>query len=120
MPDIQDAGVESPGYGQVSTVIQKHKPIRMKKIRDSARGQDCTVQSPFCNGDTETVVFAHYGEAGEKGVGLKAGDEAGFYACYDCHTLIDQHKMSKIDELWYCFRACRRTWRSMLDSEILK
>ena len=101
-------------------MFQKHKPIRIQKIRDSARGQDCTINSPWCNYNPETVVFAHYGEPGEKGTALKPSDESGFYACYDCHVAIDQHKMSAQEELWYCFRACRRTWRSLLDREILK
>ena len=100
--------------------MQKHKSIRIKKIRDSARGQDCTVNTQFCSHNNETTVLAHYGEPGEKGVGIKADDTSGFYSCYDCHIAIDQHKLSSADEIWYCFRACRRTWKLLLEKGVLE
>ena len=36
----------------------------MSKYTKSARGQACTVRSPVCNGNPETVVLAHLNGAG--------------------------------------------------------
>jgi hypothetical protein len=59
---------------------------RNKKIRQHARGQQCTLRWVNCNGNPETVVFCHLDEhfAG-KGLGLKAHDFAGFFGCSSCH-----------------------------------
>ena len=104
--------------------------IRLKKIRESAKGQACTVQSPWCNGNPETTVFAHYGEPGEKGMGLKPDDTSGAYACSACHDWLDGRiKASPIDETEeeyrhvkgrYWFRAMRRTWALLVENGVLK
>ena len=105
--------------------------IRIKKIRDSAKGQDCTVNSPWCNNNPETVVFAHYGEPGEKGIGLKPDDTSGAYACSDCHDRLDLRKKWDLGLLndygvalgsrqWHWFRAMRRTWKLLIENGVLK
>jgi hypothetical protein len=96
--------------------------IRLKKIRNSARGQDCTVNSPWCNYDPDTVVFAHYGEPGEKGMGLKPDDTSGAYACSSCHDWLDGRAGSirDGDRTWYWFRAMRRTWKLFIENGVLK
>ena len=96
--------------------------IRLKKIRDSARGQDCTVQSPFCNHNPETVVFAHYGEPGEKGMGLKPDDTSGAYACSGCHDYLDgrSHPTEAYIKRDYWFKAMRRTWKLLVENGVLK
>jgi len=100
--------------------------IRMKKIRDSARNQPCTINAPCCSYNNEETVFAHYGETGEKGMGLKPGDHSGFYSCAACHDWIDGRTQLKHsypndpDKEWYCFRAMRRTWKLLLENEVLK
>jgi hypothetical protein len=101
--------------------------IRIKKIRDSARGEDCTVNSPWCNYDSSTVVFAHYGEPGEKGAGLKPDDTSGVYACSDCHDWLDGRvshssvdKNDLHDKCFYWFRAMRRTWALLITNGVLK
>lgn len=74
----------------------KDKPKRATRenhaIRQSARGQDCTMRIPgVCNGDRETVVWAHSNErSAGKGMGLKARDEEGCYACHTCHATYDR------------------------------
>lgn len=102
--------------------------IRLKKIRDSARGEDCTVNSPFCNRTPETTVLAHFGEPGEKGMGLKPDDTSAAYACSACHDWLDGrvnplglHSSSyeKTKE-WYWFRAMRRTWKLLIENGVLK
>jgi len=96
--------------------------VRLKKIRDSARGQDCTVNGPTCNHNPETVVFAHYGEPGEKGMGLKPDDTSGAYACSDCHDWLDGrvYNIRTQDHQWYWFRAMRRTWKLLIENGVLK
>lgn len=108
-------------------MIPKQKPILLKKIRESARGMDCTVESPWCNHNSETVVFAHYGEAGEKGMGLKPDDTSGAYACSLCHDWLDgrlrmnpENNNEDYSKIYYWFRAMRRTWRLLIENGVLK
>ncbi|MGH9644408.1 MAG: DUF1364 domain-containing protein [Terriglobales bacterium] len=59
-------------------------------LRDSARGQLCTVRVPmYCVSNPETTVLAHYRMAGLSGAGLKPPDFAAAFACHICHDLID-------------------------------
>lgn len=64
---------------------------RDQRIRDSARGEDCTVRIPgICTGNSEHTIWSHapFGAAG-KGRGIKAIDLAGAYACGACDAAID-------------------------------
>lgn len=71
-------------------LIPKNQPIVSEKIRQSARGQDCTVRLPgVCNFDSTTTVLAHLRMAGITGGSLKAPDLHGAYACSSCHDQID-------------------------------
>lgn len=60
-------------------------------IRASARGEDCTLRiSGVCNYNPETTVWAHSNQSKHgKGIGLKAADEYGCYACSCCHAFLD-------------------------------
>ena len=44
----------------------------------------------ICNGNSETVVLAHYRMAGLCGVGMKPNDLFGAWACSACHDEIDR------------------------------
>lgn len=60
-----------------------------KKIRNSARGEDCTLRIPnVCCNDTETVVGAHV-KTRYSGWGLKSLDIHIFYCCFQCHAFYD-------------------------------
>jgi len=59
-----------------------------QKLRDSARGQDCTMRLAGCNFDPATVVLAHL-PCGNKGTGMKSPDVLGVFACSACHAEID-------------------------------
>ena len=52
------------------------EPYRNKKILNAARDEQCCINSPACNYNTETVVACHsnYQEDG-KGMGRKADEE---------------------------------------------
>lgn len=63
--------------------------IRSKKIRESARGQECQVRLPgICNFNPETTIFAHIGSGG--GMGSKVSDIHGTYCCSSCHDELDR------------------------------
>lgn len=73
-----------------------------KKLRDSARMQDCTLRIPsVCSFDPEQTVLAHL-PCGNKGVGMKSPDNMAVFACAHCHAFIDgprRHEISGIDYL---------------------
>lgn len=71
--------------------------MKSKKIRESARGEDCTLRvSPQCQ-DGETVVFCHLNTP-FKGVGIKSPDLFGIYGCFFCHQLLDSSKVDYQDQ----------------------
>lgn len=62
----------------------------MSKIRESAKGQNCTVRLVgICNRNPETVVLAHYRMAGTCGIAMKPNDIQAAYACSRCHDAVD-------------------------------
>lgn len=79
----------------------------MTKIRESARGQDCTVRLPgICTFDPEKTIWSHarWGRAG-RGKGIKAIDLAGSYACTACDAAYDgqlktPYSRDEIDLAW--------------------
>jgi hypothetical protein len=81
-----------------STPLRRHTPLKASRrlkttpIRQSARGETCTLRLPgVCRGGTQTVVWAHSNRSADgKGGGLKARDDAGAYACYWCHMVYDR------------------------------
>ena len=63
----------------------------MTNLRKEAQGRECQVRLPgICNGNSETVVLAHYRMAGLCGVGMKPNDLFGAWACSACHDEIDR------------------------------
>lgn len=78
------------------------------KLRNSAKGQICTFNTPFCNYDPSTVVLCHIHDD-LTGKSTKANDYSAAFGCSSCHVAIDQHQLSKEDELFYCLRALQRT-----------
>ncbi|WP_312530376.1 nuclease domain-containing protein [Paracoccus sp. (in: a-proteobacteria)] len=67
---------------------QKVGKIVSTAIRDSARGQTCTMRSDWCNHDPSTVVFCHapVRRFGLGGMGMKVPDLFGYYGCHMCHA----------------------------------
>ena len=54
----------------------------------------CQIRIPgVCNHNPETVCWAHgNGSAAGKGLGMKAPDLIGAYACSDCHDAYDRRR----------------------------
>lgn len=85
--------------------------IQSKKLRKSAKGQECTFQIPsICEPNNETVVLCHL-PSDVKGMGNKSDDFHAAFGCMSCHNVIDQHWLTKQEELFYSFRALQRTLR---------
>ena len=60
---------------------------KQTKYTKSAKGQECQIRLPgVCNFDTETTVLAHLNGGG---MGMKALDIHGAYACSRCHDAVD-------------------------------
>ena len=69
---------------------------RDKDLLRLAEGQECLLGiSPRCLGEEgSTTVAAHDNSLQSgKGMALKADDSRTVWACYHCHTLLDQGKM---------------------------
>lgn len=64
----------------------------MSAITKSARGEICQIRYVrVCNHNRETTVWAHAnGSAAGKGIGMKAADLLGAYACSACHDVYDR------------------------------
>jgi hypothetical protein len=83
--------------------------IVSSKLRNSAKGQPCAFAIPgICNHSQDTTVLCHIRDDA-KGMGNKANDWSAAFGCVECHTAIDQHRLSKEDELFYSLRAMQRT-----------
>ena len=68
------------------------------KLRKEARGRDCMVRLVgICNHNPETTVLAHVRMAGISGMGLKADDLLGSWACSSCHDTIDRRANTDLD-----------------------
>lgn len=65
--------------------------LRSKKLRDSARDEECTLRLPMvCNWRTDTTVWCHSNRLSDgKGMGLKSSDDRGVYGCSACHAVLD-------------------------------
>lgn len=62
--------------------------VKSKKLRDSARNQDCTLRLiRTCNFNPETTILCHVGSMA--GMGTKSGDNMAVFGCSACHAVID-------------------------------
>ena len=61
--------------------------------RKAAKGQNCMVRLPGCNGGGRTTILAHYRMSPYCGTGYKPDDAVfGAWCCSECHDLIDGRK----------------------------
>jgi len=100
-----------------------------QKIRDSARGEQCTLQIVgICCGQPETTVLAHLPDESH-GMGKKSDDISACYACASCHDAADSRKAGlwsdddwcefQQHKDWYFRRAMVRTWRRLIEKGII-
>ncbi len=92
-----------------------------KKIRNSARGQQCLVRiHGVCNGNSETVVLAHVGRG--SGMGQKCDDIHAAYACSSCHDAIDGRTPAGDPRFirLYAYEGMIRTQKLLLEQELIQ
>ncbi len=102
-------------------MTQRREPIRSAKLREAARGEECTLQIfGCCVGGTETTVLAHLHDE-TFGFGEKADDTSAVFACFGCHDEIDgrTRKTNGADLTWYKLRALQRTIRRLVERGIM-
>ena len=68
---------------------QKATDAKCQAIRDSAKGETCTLRLECCNGDPSTTVWAHLQFFAWSGMAMKGDDLLGVYACSTCHDSLD-------------------------------
>ena len=67
-------------------------------LRKQAKGRGCMVRIPeVCDHNSETVVLAHVRLTGVSGMGMKAPDILGAWACSSCHDAIDRRAHTDLD-----------------------
>lgn len=67
-------------------------------LRKAAKGRGCTVRlSGICNHNSETTVLAHIRMPGISGMGIKADDLLGAWACSACHDAIDRRSHTDLE-----------------------
>lgn len=72
---------------------QKQPPLVSPVLRQSARGETCTLRLPgCCNGDPSTTVLAHVRAFGWAGMAQKPPDFLAVFACSACHDALDLRK----------------------------
>ena len=90
-----------------------------QKLRDSARGQLCTLRTCICNYNPETTVLAHL-PSSVSGMATKSDDWHAVFACSACHDAMDRR--SPVETNWTAvrLRALQETQRIWFDMGLLK
>lgn len=93
-------------------------------LTKAAKNQQCTIQlHPYCNGNTETVVFCH-APSSRKGWSIKSPDWWGAFGCHNCHAIVDgRMQVDDIgkDEIYRCFvRGVYETLAIQIESKELQ
>lgn len=101
------------------TALRQRQPaLKLPKLRQSARGQECTFQIVgTCNHDSSTTVLAHLNFEGGS-MGSKTNDTSAAFACSACHEALDQYRISDRD--YYKGRALARTVEAWIRQGVLK
>jgi hypothetical protein len=102
-------------------MFPKREAIRSSGYTRAARGRPCSMESPWCNHDPETTVFAHsnFAEDG-KGIAQKADDLFGADLCSECHRWLDEGRASRETKRDTFHRAMKRTMRARWEQGLLK
>lgn len=94
--------------------------FKSKKLRDSARGMDCTMNvHGICSYNNETTVLSHINTEGGC-MGGKSDDFSAVFSCAACHSWLDQNIGTELDRLFYTRRALIKTWRVWIENGLFK
>jgi len=99
-------------------MLQKPKTLVSQLLRNSARGQECTIRLPgICNRDPATTVLCHLPGGGAS---IKHPDIFGAFGCLACHDEVDRR--TRIGDAEYArasfFDGMVRTQQYWLDEGI--
>lgn len=97
----------------------KPQKVKSKALTDSAKGEQCVLNTPVCSHDRETVVFCHAPSEG-KGVATKSDDFWGAFGCSNCHQWLDSNKGTDKERQFYWLRGIYRTLKRQFDKGLLK
>ena len=97
----------------------KVKKCVSKKLRDSAKGEDCQLNlEGICNRDPSTVVWCHIRKFSMAGISQKPHDFLGYYGCDACHRAQESRDdVCGDDDL---LRAIMRSLSRLYEKGILK
>lgn len=100
---------------------RRAKPGECHAIRQSARGEACTLRLPCCSGDPSTTILAHLRLFGAAGMGQKPADYAAVYACSRCHDALDKRDMMTAGQCGFedVLRALMETHRRLAGKGLL-
>ena len=98
--------------------------MKIQKLRDSAKGEQCTLNvAGVCNYNSETTVLCHIKTEGGQMAG-KPADYSACFGCSDCHDFIDRRAHQKSPEHkfydFYTQRALVRTWKHWIEMGLAK
>lgn len=94
------------------------KAYRNNKIRQAAKGQECTW--PGCRVQDDTVVFAHSNMSLHgKSIGRKADDLFGAFLCYKHHNEYD-NLLTRTEAIGPFMLAMSKTQKRLIDMGIIK
>ena len=77
---------------------QKAPNLISTTLRQSARGQPCSLRLACCNHDPATTVLAHLRFFGWAGMGHKPPDYLAVFACSNCHDAIDRRSDADVSQ----------------------
>lgn len=89
-----------------------------KKLRDSARGQSCTLRIAPCASD-ETVLLCHLPVKGFGGMGMKVPDNLAVFGCDHCHAVLDGRAKGEYNTA-DLLRALAETQMYWIESGLIK
>jgi hypothetical protein len=69
---------------------QKQPPLVSPVLRNSARGETCTLRLPGCNENEANVFLCHLRFFGWAGIAQKPHDFLAVFACQHCHDIVDR------------------------------
>lgn len=108
----------------LSGKINRFSRQDIRKVMNSAKGEDCQIRLPECCNDAETTVFAHLSSKSLIGGGTGTkGKPIGSYACFSCHGIIDGRIATDLEKDWVWqkeIEGCIRTTCILMDKGILK
>ena len=98
--------------------FKKPTKIVSKKIRQSAKNENCTFRIPgVCNHNSETVVFCH-APSPSNGMGTKSDDFWGAYGCSECHSYMDNYRFGQVSTTW--MQAIFETQKKLIDKGLIE